>query len=177
MLPRSSRSHLVLPCAVLKCETFAKKPIPTFLKHHYFLLNLSALSHHQYACLRCLTIHILITFLQSLQMTATSTACLEPLQLQLSNPLLLNSAKQMLTTIDSHYSHQSLRVHFHRLPPQQSPPPQQPLPRVPVINHLCQTTPSQEFTRKAKNITAQCSLTLIRKGCAQGPPPHPRGRL
>ena len=167
MLLRSSRSHVALLCAGVKCQTFAKKPNPAFLKHHYFLLNLSALSHHQHACLRCLTIHTLIAFLQSLQTTATSAAYLEPSRLQLSNPLRLNSANRILTTIDSHYSHQPLRARFHRLPPQQRPRPRQRLPRVPALNHLCQTTPSREFTRKSKNITAQRSLTLIRKGSAR----------
>jgi len=167
MLLRSSRSHVALLCAGVKCQTFTKKPNPAFLKHHYFLLNLSALFHHQYACLRCLTIHTLIAFLQSLQMTAMSAVYFEPLRLQLSNLLRLNSANRMLTTIDSHYSHQPLRARFHRLPPQQRPRSQQRLPRIPALNHFCQTTPSREFTRKSKNITAQCSLTLIWQGSAR----------
>jgi len=154
-------------CAGVKCRTFTKIPNPAFLKHHYFLLNLSAISHHQHACLWCLTIHTLIAFLQSLQMTVTSAAYLEPLLLQPSNPLRLNSANWMLTTIDSHYSHQPLRARFHRPPPEQRPRPQQRLPRVPALHHLCEMTPLQEFMRKSKNITAQSSLTLIRKGSAR----------
>ena len=161
-------------CAV-KCQTFAKKPNPAFFKHHYFLLNLSALSHHQHACLRCLTIHTLIAFLQSLQMTATSAAYLEPLRLQLPNPLQLNSENQMLTTINFHYSHQPLRARFHRLPPQQRPHPQQRLPCIPALDHLWQTTPSREITPKSKNIAAQRSLTLIWKGSARATSSSPSG--
>jgi len=142
MLPRSLRSHMALLCAGVKCQTFAKKPNPAFFKHHYFLLNLSALSHHQHACLRCLTIHTLIAFLQSLQTMATSAAYLETLRLELLNPLRLNSVNRMLTTIDSHNSHQPLPAWSHRLPPQQCPRPQQSLPRVQALNHLCKTTPS-----------------------------------
>ena len=135
MLPRSSHSRVALLCSGVKCQTFAKKPNPSFLKHHHFLLNLSAVSHHQYTCLRCLTIHTLIAFLQSLQTMVTSATYLELLRLQLSNPLRLNSANRMLTTIDSHYSHQPLRAHFHPLPPQWHAHPQQRLPCVPALNH------------------------------------------